>query len=428
MIVPLKWSNSVVTEPSNIGTMNYIELFRLLKSRANYSDHIIPVVDSVEIRNHTFVSESHSILPGSSTYRCDQHQLNFNEEYLPDTRIGHIDTHIDIPDIDITENKTFRYHIFKPVGVKKCSEVVLFFHGFNEKYWDKYLPWAQYIASNTGKAVVLFPIAFHMNRAPQLWSDAHRMYKLSAHRRNLFPDSIDSTLSNVAISTRLHALPQRFLWSGLQTYYDVIQFVNFCKEDKHPDIASNFTCDFFSYSVGSLLAQILKLTNYNNYFGNSKLVMFCGGAVFNRLSPVSKFIIDSEANLALYNYLIEHLERHIEKNNRLEHLLGQKHTEGLIFRSMLNYSVMREFREDLFRSAADKILAIALKNDSIIPYYEVAGTLQGSNRDIPVNFQTLDFEYTYRHEDPFPVKPNLATEVDNAFNEVFSAVSNFLKS
>jgi hypothetical protein len=265
-----------------------------------------------------------------------------------------------------------------------------------------------------------------MNRAPHLWSDPRKMFELSRLRKKDFPDIIDSSLSNVAISIRLHACPQRFLWSGLQTYYDVIQFVEECKAGINPLIEKNFTLDFFSYSVGSLLAEILKLTSYNHYFDNSKLVMFCGGAVFNRLSPVSKFIVDSEANAAMYKYLVEHLSVHMEKNPRMEHLLGESHPEGLVFRSMLNYSVMLNQRENQFRAIADQVLAITLEKDTVIPSYEIINTLQGAKRDIPIDVQVLDFPYEYRHEDPFPVAESISEMVDNSFNMVFKKVTDFL--
>jgi hypothetical protein len=406
--------------------MNYSKQYSLLKEIIKYEDDIIPIDDKSEIRNYDFTSSTHTILSGAQVYHCLEHRMTFTGNEPINTEIERIDKNLEINDTSISENRTFRYHILKPAKRDKFNEVVLFFHGFNEKYWDKYLPWAKKIADDTGKLVVLFPIAFHMNRAPHIWSDPRKMFELSQHRKEAFPDIIDSSLSNVAISSRLHACPQRFLWSGLQTYYDVIQFVEECRSGSHPLIEKDFTLDFFSYSIGSLLAEILKLTNYNNYFGNSKLVMFCGGAVFNRLSPVSKFIIDSEANMAMYSYLVEHLSIHMHKNPRLQHLLNELHPEGLVFRSMLNYSVMREKREDQFRKIAEQVLAITLEKDTVIPSYEIVNTLQGAKRDIPIEVQVLDFPFAYKHEDPFPTLASIGSQVDSAFNNVFDRVCDFL--
>jgi len=406
--------------------MIYNKLYHLLKEQFTYDIDIIPVDKKSELHNYEFNSLAYNLLSGNEMYHCKNHDSSFNCNEFRNTKIERINKNIDISDIDISENRNFRYLVFKPTSKDKFKEVLLFFHGFNEKYWDKYLPWAKKIADDTGKLVVLFPIAFHMNRAPHLWSDPRKMFQLSVHRKDSFPNIIDSSLSNVAISTRLHAYPQRFLWSGLQTYYDVIQFVEECKAGQHPLIEKDFTLDFFSYSVGSLLAEILKLTNYNNYFDNSKLVMFCGGAVFNRLSPVSKFIIDSEANAAMYSYLVEHLSVHMEKNLRMQHHLGELHPEGLVFRSMLNYSVMLPQRENKFRKIASQVLAIALEKDTVIPSYEIINTLKGSRRDIPIDVQVLDFPYDYRHEDPFPLNESISGMVDKSFNMVFKKVTDFL--
>lgn len=404
------------------------QLYNLLKGISTYEDDIIRVDTNTEIRNYSFNSQFYKILSGDENCHCNDHNLSFKSDETHNAGVEQINKNIAVSDIDIPENRNFRYQVFKPATHNKFKEVVLFFHGFNEKYWDKYLPWAKKIADDTGKLVVLFPIAFHMNRAPLLWSDPRKMFELSNHRKKAFPDLIDSSLSNVAISTRLHANPQRFIWSGLQSYYDVIQFVKDCKAGNHPLIETDFTLDIFSYSIGSLLAEILKLIDYKLYFGQSKLVMFCGGAVFNRLSPVSKFIIDSEANAAMYSYLVEHLKVHMEKNPRLQHHLGDLHTEGMVFRSMLKYSEMRLEREDKFRKIAGQVLAITLEKDTVIPSYEIINTLQGSKRDIPIDVQVLDFPYDYRHEDPFPISGSIGGLVDTSFNIVFKKVTDFLNA
>ena len=90
------------------------------------------------------------------------------------------------------------------------------------------------------------------------------------------------------------------------------------------------------------------MTNHRNYFDKSKLVMFCGGPVFNRLSPVSKFILDSQANVALYSYIVEHLDSHLKKDEKLRHYLCGC-PEGISFRSMLNYGLMSDLREERLR-------------------------------------------------------------------------------
>jgi hypothetical protein len=155
--------------------------------------------------------------------------------------------------------------------------------------------------------------------------------------------------------------------------------------------------------------------------------MFCGGAVFNRLSPVSKFILDSEANVSLYSFLVEHIENHMKNNARLAHFLSPDHPEGFHFYSMLDYKVNREYREDLFRKIRHQVLAITLDKDKVVPSYEVLNTLCGARRDIGIPVEVLDFPYPYTHEDPFPVNLRDKDEVNKAFQKVFEKICGFLK-
>lgn len=408
--------------------MKYIDTYNLLKSKVNYDDDFIEIDDKTVIRNFTFSSQNFKILPGEANYACDKHDYTTDKCYNFDNETGIVNDVLDIHDSTIEDNKAFRYHVFSPAGTTHTSQIVLMLHGFNEKDWQKYLPWAKRIVEKTGKTIVMFPIAFHMNRAPLAWSEKRMMYEASLQRKKKFPNLLHSSLSNVAISTRIHAKPQRFVWSGLQTYYDVINFIEDFKAGNHPFIKPNTQIDIIAYSIGAFLAQILIATNYNNYFDKTKLAMFCGGAVFNRLSPVSKFILDSEANVNLYSFIVEHLESHLKKDERLSHYLNNpEHPEGLSFRSMLNYKVLSNLREDVFRKMSNRMMAVTLSQDSVVPPYEVVNTLQGRNRDIPVNVYEIDFPYPYKHEDPFPALEKYQDDVDEQFNKVFEPICDFLK-
>ena len=406
--------------------MTYLETFNELRQKVNYNDEIINL-GSIEAYNFSFKSKMHDILPGAKDSSCESHSTEFNTNDPYCLNIGLSENSLNIPDSDLESNKSFRYHVFKPKGEEKAKDIILFLHGFNEKYWDKYLPWAKKIADDTGKTIILFPIAFHMNRAPQEWSQKNVMYALSEKRKELFPNIIHSTLSNSAISARLHSMPQRFIWSGLQSYYDIIQFVEECKKGMHPLINKDCGIDFFCYSIGGLLGEIIKMTNYKEYFTKSLLCMFCGGAVFNRLSPVSKFILDSEANVALYTYLVEHISSHIKRYNRLEHYMNPVHPEGYNLYCMLDYKHLREYREETFKKIEKQVLAVTLKNDAVVPAYEIMNTLQGAARDINIPVEIYDFPYPYSHENPFPVNKPLEQEVDEKFNMIFNRITDFLK-
>lgn len=405
--------------------MKYAEFYNHLKSIENYEDEEIIVDEKTVIRNFDFQSKYRSLLPGSSPNEDDYEyaQTGIDHEYEPDI----IQEMLNKQDAEIMENINFRYHVMSPRDEKKAKGIIFLFHGFNEKHWNKYFPWARYIVEETGKTVIFFPIAFHMNRAPAVWSDIREMYEISRRRKERHPDVIHSSLSNVAISTRLHNKPQRFIWSGLQTYYDIIDLVEIIKAGKHPTIEPDATIDIFSYSIGSFLAEILMMTNYKDYFASSRFVSFCGGAVFNRLAPVSKFILDSEANVSLYSYVVEHIESHMKRDKKLGHYLSNAHAEGINFRSMLDYKSFTAKREAIFKTMADRIYAVTLAQDSVVPPYEVINTLQGTKRDIPIKVDIMDLPYKYKHEDPFPPRESEDDEVGKEFIRIFKPIAEFLK-
>lgn len=381
-----------------------------------------------EIREFPFESKAYKILPGVTQYHCEKHDQDLCYSYPIYTEVGTINDDVHISDIEVAENRFFNYRIICPAGAKNTGKVIFLFHGFNEKTWDKYLPWARELCEGTGSSVVLFPIAFHMQRAPEYWSSKRAMYMLSGKRKERYPNIVNSTLSNVAISMRLHSMPQRFIWSGLQSYYDVIRFIESCKEGNHPFIKPDFDFNIFAYSIGGFLALNLKLTNQNHYFDRAKVSLFCSGATFNRLSPVSKFILDSEANVALYSFLVEHFDKILKKECLLNHYIHEDHPEGLIFYSMLDYQKMRTFREELLRKYEKDIYAITLIKDSVIPSFEVVNTLKGAYRDINIRIDELDFDREYTHENPFPGNSACPDAVEDDFLKVFHRVNDFLNA
>ena len=334
--------------------MQYLDLYNYLKSIENYTEDKIAIDKNLVMRNFTFISKQKELLPGGLGNTDDyEYKPAMPTDYEPDI----IQKMLNKKDAQIQENIKFRYHVIMSSTILKSKGIILMFHGFNEKYWAKYLPWAKQLADKTGKAIVMFPIAFHMNRAPSLWSDSHKMYEVSQQRKLRHPDIICSSLSNVAISTRLHNKPQRFIWSGLQSYYDIIDFVEDIKLGNHPAIESDATIDFFSYSIGTFLGEILMMSNKNGYFSKSKYATFCGGAVFNRLSPVSKFILDSEANVSLYSFVVEHLKSHMRRDRKLYDYMNRE-PEGINFQCMLNYKMFTAYRENLFRKMRERCYSI----------------------------------------------------------------------
>jgi hypothetical protein len=405
--------------------VDYYDLHRSLKAAVGREEDRLAFDDRITIWSLPFCSRSEGILPGETRYACPVHGRAFEEVPEPDASAPVLPGLSGVHDSRIPENRRFHYEVFTASGADRAREVILLFHGFNEKRWDKYLPWAYSLATSTGKAVVLFPIAFHMNRAPAAWSDRHLMHRASRERNRQFPSIVASTLSNAAISIRLQSRPQRFIWSGLQTYYDVLQLVEQIAAGAHPLIAPGASIDLFGYSIGCLLAQILLMTDPGRLFARTRLFMFCGGAVFNRTSPVSRFILDSECNVALYSYLVEHLESHVRVHERLHHFLCEDHPEGVNFRAMLNAGVNRREREAQFGRIGRRLMGVALESDTVIAPGEVMNTLQGPLRTLPPRVEVLDFDYAYSHEDPFPASESLRVPVDRAFSRVMTLAASF---
>jgi len=407
--------------------MDYFETFSHLQGITERMNAKVSF-DSIEMHKHEFVSNSYNLLPGVNNYHCFEHDITFTDIHPFYSEIGTIKGGVHIKDIEVQENQRFNYYVMHPAGTDKAKNVLFLFHGFNEKDWNKYLPWAKSICDQTGHSIVLFPISFHMDRAPKLWSSKREMFQLSKDRQKRFPNVVNSTLSNVAISMRLHSMPQRFIWSGLQTYFDILQFIDECKQGMHDHIDKDFHFDIFAYSIGGFLAQILKFSNYNDFFSNTKICLFCTGATFNRLSPVSKFILDSETNVALYSFFIEHFDKMLENDAHLNHHINENHLEGKVFYSMLDFKKMRTYREELLKKYEKQIYAITLSKDEVIPSFEIVNTLQGAYRNIGITVDEFDFDYSYTHENIFPQNAKDAEEINSSFNKIFELFSNYIKS
>jgi hypothetical protein len=370
----------------------------------------------LKIHNFTFTSQGHELMLHAA---CDTGNLKTGPTALdPEYALLYQE-----PDLAVNENRTFRYHLLLP-GDSPAKKLIILIHGFNERNWSKYLPWAAQLVKRTGQGVLMFPLAFHMNRAPKLWNNARAMRKVSNERQQLYPEVLQSTLSNAAISVRLHANPARFFWSGLVSYYDILDMVRLIRNGGQPGVDPGASINFFTYSIGSLLGEIVLFTNEDGLFDDSKMVCFCGGPVFNRLSPVTKFILDSEADVQLYSFLVEHLDSHRKTIPPLDrHLMSPV---GRNFRCLLNYRLDRIYREDRFRTLADRLYALALAQDEVVPPYEIIGTFQGSQRDIDIAVEVMDLPYPYRHEDPFPDAGPGKAVADIWLNHIFKLAADFL--
>ena len=327
-----------------------------------------------------------------------------------------------LTDNAIPENLSFSYSVFKSSNPAKNKQAIILLHGLNERSWNKYLVWAYYLVSKTGRPVILFPIAFHMNRSPEAWSDPRAMSSFVALRRQSLGEIPKSTFANVALSERLCEDPLRFFTSGQQSAADLVQLTKQLSSGEHPLFDKDTSVDIFAYSIGAFLAQILFLGNPGGLFTGSRLFLFCGGAFFDDMNGVSRLIMDQLAFDRLRQFYIKELDSEIEKSELLKSSMN--HTEmGQSFLAMLSAGNLKSFRENMFQKMQNQIHAVALLKDKVIPASGILKSLKSF-----VNVDVFDFPFAYSHENPFPLIAGAESSlIDRSFEKVFSKAAAFLQ-
>lgn len=316
----------------------------------------------------------------------------------------------------IAENTSFIYPVFKPSSMKKANQAILLLHGLNERNWNKYLTWAEELCLKTQKAVVLFPIAYHINRSPQQWSNPRMIQSVYELRRKKNGEDRSLSFANVALSERISENPYRFYSSGRQSMSDITELIALIKSGNHQLFTENSHVDVFAYSIGAFLAQILFLTNPENFFSESKLFMFCGGSIFSSMFGESRTIMDRKAFEILYQYYQEDF-------NPLAEKLQDKALSS--FYSMISPERNEQHRKKFFIDMGNRVAGISLQNDKVIPYSGVEKALGCENAHKRIELLNFDFDYT--HENPFPVNDKSKPElVNQAFQQVFTKAVHFL--
>lgn len=333
-----------------------------------------------------------------------------------------------VTDDCISENDAFSYTVFMPEACAESSsapagrmdKAIILLHGLNERSWDKYLTWAEFLVEQTGRPVILFPIAFHMNRSPLTWNNPRLILPWVNIRKKEIDGLMNSTFANVALSYRISRQPLRFYVSGLQSAYNVQQLVGEIKNGQHPLFKENTSINIFAYSIGAFLAQILLLANTDQLFTHTKLFMFCGGSIFSEMNGNARDILDKAASDCLMDYYVNDFPK--------EHPVVSPSETGIsleeAFRMMISPDTMRSRRESFFQSAIQRIRAISLKKDLVVP---TEGVIKAFGRSSLNILKELDFPFDYSHQKPFPTHPEGdKEEVNRAFNSVFSSAAGFL--
>jgi hypothetical protein len=322
-------------------------------------------------------------------------------------------------DLLISENKSFSYPVFIP-PCKDSTKVILLLHGLNERSWVKYLTWAYYLCQNTGSYVILFPISFHINRSPSSWIDPRVMIGSVKERTMNWSDVKMSTFANIALSNRLSQDPMRFFNSGYQTAFDIVKLMTQIKNGEHEVIPQGCRVNIFAYSIGAFLSQILVMGNPENLFSSSKLFLFCGGSVFSNMHGTSKLIMDSVAFKKIYSFYLDDFEKEIKRKNSIYGYISESQI-GMAFRSMIDFSRFKSFRESFLGKVKDQVRSIALLKDAVIPSEGILKTMNYSAASKDSQVEVWDFPYQYSHENPFPVFDNPdKRNVDSWFDRLFS--------
>ncbi|MDD4142892.1 MAG: DUF6051 family protein [Bacteroidales bacterium] len=321
-----------------------------------------------------------------------------------------------ISDDSINENMAFQYPIFKIADDKKSDSAILLLHGLNERSWEKYLCWAEALTIRTGKPVILFPIAFHVNRTPTEWINPRIVRDYLPVRRKELNSPGNLTFANITLSDRITEYPLRFYISGKETAYNLKQLFYEIKSGRHPLFKENTQIDIFAYSIGALLSQVLLLSNPDGMFDDSKLFMFCGGSLFNRMNGNSKFIMDETAFTGIKNYY---------QNEFLTSTPELSDSVDIAFKSMIDEEVLKTYREVFFNCYSKKIKAISLKKDTVIPTAGIKAALGAECANECLT--ELDFPFAYSHEVPFPVTGNIPQEdLNRSFDSIFTPAAEFL--
>lgn len=317
---------------------------------------------------------------------------------------------------NIRENIQFYYPVIKPKNDKKFDKAILLLHGLNERNWQKYINWAIYLCENLRRPVILFPMAYHINRSPESWSNPRALAKIYEIRKKEYGNDRSISFANLAISDRLSKEPERFYNSGRQSLYDIYKLMSTIKSGNHELFIENTEVNVLSYSIGAFLAEIAFMADTENYFSNSKLFMFCGGGIFSSMDGESRQIMDKysfESICNFYKNIFEHSQNKSADPVRTA------------FLSLISNDKFESFRKHFFELNNERINGLFLMKDKVMPYFgvELAMDKKVANKCIKLE----DFEYQYTHENPFPLyESNISEKVDSAFEKTFNAISVFL--
>jgi hypothetical protein len=377
--------------------MKFIEQYQQLKTLFDLEQDEMIIPDSnIKIRNMAFHSQA-GVHSGSAGQIADDH---------------------------ISENNRFRYPVLLPTGKSKTDKAIVFLHGLNERSWHKHLAGAKFLAEKTGKAVIMFPLSFHINRGLPEWTDVRKMTGLLEIRKQQYPSVKEASIANLALSIRLTEYPQRFFVSGLQSTMDLISLLKEIQHGDHPLFEADSQVDIFAYSISCMLLQTLMISNSDDTLSRSRIVFFAGGSLFAHMQGMSRYIMDSVAFDTIRRFYLDILEKKTGFLKDIEPWM-MEHSFGKAFRSLIKPDI---FKKERMKSVADfhkNLMVIALRDDRIMPL-EGIRQATGEKFTTSKHFKIVHFPYSYTHENPFPILyRKLDEQVEKAFHIVFDPAIQF---
>ena len=364
-------------------------------------------------------------------YVLDESVVCHTYDFLSDISLHFDDENIHLNGVRLEngekENQKFRYAVFAPANGIQHSEAIILLHGLNERKWEKYLPWAYQLVMQTHKPVILFPIAYHINRSPLTWVCPRLMNQYSIFRKAAIPAIENSSFANVALSLRIDHCPELFPMSGIQTYFDIIKLASNMKAGHFDIFQKNCSIHFFAYSIGALLTETLLISNPLQLFSDSKAFFFCGGSTFDKINGSSRSIMDSQAFAHLKKFTLNNTaipEKEIKIPEQQAHLLKDAWKAFLAMSGIRKYT---KRRENAFQNLINRIRAIGLEGDYVVPGYAIRNTFSKVLNNKCFDVEVWDFPFKYSHETPFPVnQPKNIDPVTQSFRSVFNKASLFL--
>lgn len=345
---------------------------------------------------------------------CNFQSVVNNNEIVTDANSFEISDH------KIVENNSFQYPVFRFQSSQKSDNAILMLHGLNERSWDKYLSWAEFLCMYTRRPVVLFPLAFHMNRSESGWLNLRNIFNYLPVRLKNIRQNQSLSVANYILSERLSENPIRFYTSGRQSLKDITALVKSMQSGEHAFFEKNCKTDIFAYSIGAFLTQIALMANPEKLFSSTKAFLFCGGSLFKYMNGQSRSIMDKTCHELIHAFYSgkEWMEQIKEVNK-------DKITRS--FASMIDREIFKNQRYCFFNQLTDRMKIISLVKDEVISYEGIKAAV--GNVFATKNVNSMDYAYLYTHENPFPVNNFQQREcITNCFNQTFSIIGDFFNS